>query len=487
MLERVGIILQQNCRLNTEKKVLIGVSGGPDSLCLLDLISRLGYPLVVAHFNHRLRPESEAEAQQVAQAARVLGVPFQLGSANVREYAEQHSLSIEEAARILRYQFLFQQAAETGAQAVAVAHNADDQVETILMHLLRGSGLSGLRGMIFRALPNHWSNKIPLVRPLLSNWRSEIEAYCLERGLQPVVDASNQDISYFRNRLRHELIPYLEGYNPEIKQVFWRTGEVLSGDEEIIQFATRKAWDESLMERGDGFVAFLRSTLLLQLPGVQRQVIRMAIGSLRPGLRDIDFETVERARKWLLNPPVTGRGNLAAGLHLSFEEDLVWLAEREADLPVVDWPQMACKATSLESIPLVIPGYLKLMDGWILISEFLFNSDPMDPSFQENREPFQAWANADELELPLTVRCRRSGDRFEPLGMDGHSVNLAEWMVNVRIPRRAREAWPLVCSGDHILWVAGVRLSHRYRLTPGTNKILHLQLLIPVQRNLMGL
>src|SRR5512146_2662668 len=152
----------RSCLLDREKPLIVGVSGGPDSLCLLDGLARLRFLLIAAHFDHRLRPESGQDAEVVRQAAESLGVQFALGSADVSACARDERLSIEEAARLLRYRFLFEQARRFKAQAVAVGHTADDQVESVLMHLLRGAGLSGLKGMSYRAIVPEWDNEIPL-------------------------------------------------------------------------------------------------------------------------------------------------------------------------------------------------------------------------------------------------------------------------------------------------------------------------------------
>jgi len=150
MLARLPLVLQNYCRLDIKNPILLGVSGGPDSVCLLDLLSRLGYRIVVAHFNHRLRAEAHEEARRVGDLVDRMRVPFVVGSQDVARYAQIKGLSIEEAAREARYKFLFEQAERLHVQAVMVGHTADDQVETVLMHLLRGAGLDGLQGMAYR-------------------------------------------------------------------------------------------------------------------------------------------------------------------------------------------------------------------------------------------------------------------------------------------------------------------------------------------------
>ncbi|HEY2979690.1 MAG TPA: tRNA lysidine(34) synthetase TilS, partial [Anaerolineales bacterium] len=218
MLEKIESILQSACHLERGRLIVVGVSGGPDSLCLLHLLHQAGYPLLVAHFNHQIRPEAGDEAGAVEQFAARLGLRCVVGSADVSAHAQKNGLSIEEAARALRYGFLFEQARQAGAQAVAVGHTADDQVETVLMHFLRGAGLNGLQGMGYRTILRTFDSAIPIVRPLLGIWREEVLAYCTTYGLQPHFDRSNASPEYLRNRLRHTLIPVLESYNPKFRE-----------------------------------------------------------------------------------------------------------------------------------------------------------------------------------------------------------------------------------------------------------------------------
>ncbi|MCJ7625136.1 MAG: tRNA lysidine(34) synthetase TilS, partial [Anaerolineaceae bacterium] len=210
-------IIREECKLQGDQPILVGVSGGPDSLCLLDVLDRMQYSLIIAHFDHNLRSNSGKEAQIVKKISIARNLPFVHDKKDVLRFAAEENLSIEEAARITRYRFLFEQAKKFSAQAIAVGHTADDQVETVLMHLLRGTGLSGLTGMTYRSHLTKWDPEIPVVRPLIGIWKEEILSYCFERNIKPVIDESNQDVKYLRNRLRHELMPYLERYNPKIK------------------------------------------------------------------------------------------------------------------------------------------------------------------------------------------------------------------------------------------------------------------------------
>jgi tRNA(Ile)-lysidine synthase len=399
-------------------------------------------------------------------------VPFVLKVVDVAEFAEKKSLSVEEAARVVRYRFLFEEAVYWEAQAVAVGHTADDQVETVLMHLLRGAGLEGLQGMKTWQLPNAWSTEIPLVRPLLFLWREETEAYCQQRGLQPVIDPSNLEKSYLRNRLRLELLPALETYNPRIKENLIRMAETLKGDQQVLEQAVTAAWQTCLCQAGAGFTAFDKEKFRAQLVGIQRRLLRYAMEAQRPGLRDLGFDTVERAIQWIHKPETVGQVDLVVGLRLFIEGEWIWIAAWEADLPGMGWPQIK---KGSEPIRLSLPGKTELADEWQVCAEEAKAGDLSQQAF-ENTDPYQAWLDADQVAGELAVRCRRPGDQIKPLGLDGHTVKISDLMINVKMPRRARAGWPLVCLGDEVIWVPGYATSHISRVRKGTQRIYHLWL-----------
>ena len=471
MLENLKQILQDECQLDLDRPVVVGVSGGPDSLCALDVLDRSGYPVIVAHFNHKLRSEADADAVTIQHLANQRDLRFMLGEGEVGVRAEQESESIEEAARNERYCFLFNCAEEVGAQAVVVGHSADDQVETVLMHLLRGTGMSGLSGMKTRALPNAWSDHIPLVRPLLGIWRRQILTYCRERGFDPLIDVSNQDMTYFRNRLRHELIPYLESYNPAIRKLIWRTAEVMRGEMDLVDQMVDAVWQDCLLMQGDGYIA-INSLCCRQQPlSVQRHIIRRAIASLRPGLRDIGFEAVERALNYLSSSKSYAEVDLISGLKLISEPGRIWIAEWEAEIPTDEWPQVIEETCYLE-----IGGIVNLHAGWQLSAERESENTMKHRQTWEAGNPYQVRVDLSRIHWPLLVRSRKGGDRLQPFGMDGHSLKLSDFMINEKLPRRAREGWPLVCSGEKIVWVSGYRLAHPFRVTETTTGVVNLKL-----------
>lgn len=465
MLERLTSVCRDDCQLQPDALILAAVSGGPDSLCLLDVLRRLGYPLVVAHYDHSLRAESAADAAAVQSLAESFSLPFVTERGDVPGLAAREKLSIEEAARLARYRFLFAQARALGVQAVAVGHTADDQVETVLMHLLRGSGLSGLKGMTHRVFLPAWDEQIPLVRPLLGVWRSEVEDYCANRGLAPLEDASNRNTTYFRNRLRHELIPTLREYNPQVKEVLWRTAQVLSADYALVEQAAGLAWQACLVGQGPGFVSLSLSAFRRLETALRRAVLRRAVACLRPALRDLDFEAVERGAAFALNPPATRRMDFIQRLNLSVEGDLLTLAEWGVEPPVEDYPQIEPG----RQLILPVPGEVALDSGWILRAEI---TDPPAPGEHGGSE--HAWLAAAALVDSLQVRTPRPGDRFQPFGMEGRSVKLSDFWINQHLPRSARAGWPLVFSGETLAWVPLYRPAHPFRLQSPGERCVHL-------------
>ncbi|MBN2148182.1 MAG: tRNA lysidine(34) synthetase TilS [Anaerolineales bacterium] len=458
--------------MTPENLTVVGVSGGADSLCLLDMLYRLGYTIAAAHLDHGLRAEAASDAQAVRRVSEALRVPFVLEQVNTAEYAAQQGFSIEEAARVLRYQFLFAQAEKLNAQAVAVAHTADDQVETVLLHLLRGSGLAGLRGMLFYTLPNAWSKQIPLVRPLLGVWREEVLAYCQVGDLHPLEDATNQDPVFLRNSLRHRLIPYLETYNPAMRRSLHRMAYLLAGDYALIEELVKQTWAKAILQQGDGYVGLDVLVLRELSPALLRHLLRHGIATHRPGLRDIDAAAIQRGVDFILQPARTQQCDLIAGLRMALDGDILWLATWEADLPLGDWPAVPRG----QYLHLDVPGLLSLPGSWYLHAEVVDCDRETLHQAAANEDRYQTWLDADRLNLPLLVRGRVAGDRMQPLGLEGHTKKISDLMIDVKIPYRARKSWPLVCSGEEILWVPGYRSAHALGLQQSTRRAMRLWL-----------
>ncbi len=332
MLENIGTILTDKCGLTRDRPLIAGVSGGPDSLCLMNVLRKAGYRIIVAHFNHKLRPDADADANIVEQTAARLNIASVIQSGDVRAFADAEKLSIEESARIMRYRFLMEQARHFHAQAVAVGHTADDQVETVLMHFIRGAGLAGLKGMNYRTVIKMFDPEIPIVRPLLDMWREETIVYCGANGFRPRLDPSNASLDFFRNRLRHLLIPTLESYNPRFREVLWRTSRSLAGDFEILSELLDEIWKECAVQETAEFIAFHVTALSKQSLGLQRNLIRRAMEHLRPDSADVNYAALERASNFIADSPQRSRTNLPGDLHLLREGMLIYVVAGDANV-----------------------------------------------------------------------------------------------------------------------------------------------------------
>jgi tRNA(Ile)-lysidine synthase len=497
MLPQARQIIRRYQLISSDDTVIVGVSGGPDSLCLLHVLQTLApecaVQLHVAHLHHGLRgAEADADATFVAEMAASSGLPCTVDQADVIALAAQAGTSLEEAAREARYAFLGRLAAQIGAQAVAVGHNADDQAETVLMHFLRGSGLAGLRGMQLKSpLPgtksatsnNPLTTQAParrangeslvLIRPLLFASRAAILSYCADQGLQPRYDRSNEDTTIFRNRLRHELLPLLEGYNPQIRRILSNTAAVLADDHELLHANLLASWPDVVRRAGaDQLVLDLAAWRTLPT-ALQRSVLREAVQRLRASLRNVNFVHVDNAL-WLLREGSVGdRMTLPAGLELVLGYDCFAIGSEGVELPVNDLPQL-----DMEWAALAVPGTTSLA-GWQVESALLAPAD-LPVGWQDNADPWQAWLDADALGHAPALRTRREGDRFQPLGMAGHSKLLAELFTNAKIPTPARDRWPLlVTAAGAIAWVCGLRVDERAKITPATQQVLHVRLRRP--------
>lgn len=472
MFDTIESILQESCGLTRDRLVIAGVSGGPDSLCLLGLLRDAGYKVIVAHFNHKLRSDSDVDANAVEQAASRMNFASVIESGDVREYARREKISIEEAARNMRYQFLFQQARRSGAQAVAVGHTADDQVETVLMHFVRGAGLTGLKGMHYRTILPVFDEEIPVVRPLLDLWREETVVYCAAKGYRPRIDPSNESLDFFRNRVRNLLIPSLETYNPRFKEAVWRTAQSLSADHDLLDAIVDDSWKMCVVRETTDFISFDLISLTKQPLGLQRHLLRRAMELVRPDGLDAGFAVLERATTFIREGR-NHRVDLVGGLQLLRDGSLLHLLTNETSLPLERWPQLPVDS---QTIALKIPGVIELPGGWKLTCERWDRPTLALEQARSNDNPYQVWLDASGISDALELRTKQDGDRFEPLGMDGHEVKLSDFFINNKLPQRARDRFPLLCVGEKVAWVPGYRPSHAFRLTDRTRQALYFSL-----------
>jgi tRNA(Ile)-lysidine synthase len=479
-----------------KETVVVGVSGGADSVCLLHVLAkwrqRLGIRLHVAHLNHQIRGvESQADSEFVSDLAGSLGIPITIDSQDVAAYRTERKSSLEEAARELRYAFFAGVAREVGARRIAVGHTRDDQVETILMHIIRGTGVAGLSGLapcsplahdsLGMSLPAQASSvakaqrtSLLVIRPLLDTTRQETADYCQEHQLNPHVDSSNLLPSFFRNRLRLHLLPMLRQYNPNIDQALLRLADIANEDNAFIEQQASGLWDE--VARQENKAIYLNKKQLAGLPiALQRHLLRVAVARLVGDVRDIEATHIEAARS-LLDKSAGKMSVLPHDLICQggYDELVISSTARQSQLPPCPFPPLP------DELHLKVPGKTTF-SGWNMLASTVrdhvgsrTSGGAKSTRGKTHQADLVAHFDLQKTGTNLWVRRRRTGDRFQPLGMNVPK-KLHEFMVDAKIPRSWRGRIPIVCSPQQIIWVVGWRIDDRVKLAKGSKEILRLE------------
>ena len=438
-------------------RVLVAVSGGPDSVALLHLLVRLApelrLDLGLAHFDHGLRGEdSRADADSVSDLARRLGLPCHQGRGPVRDAARRDQVSLQMAARKLRLRFFQETRRRHGYARLALGHTADDQVELFWLRLLRGAGLEGLKGM-WPATPEG------LVRPLLSVGKAVLLAWLEQETLPYRLDASNLSRAYLRNRVRLDLLPFLtRGYNPRLAQTIWRTQRLLQDDERLLAREAAAAWDRVAERLVDDCFALDLNRFFRLEQALQKRVLRAGVARLGANLT-------------LTAPQVAALMALAGGersgglISLGEKGETVQVARAGAVLHIMKaLPDPPREATRLPDGPAEVDSPAGWR--WQISRRAHRPGDPWPP-------PEVAWLNPARVSLPLTVRGWRAGDRFWPQGAPGPK-KLQDFLVDAKIPRWLRPHIPLVAAAGEIVWVAGVRIAAPVKLLPDGREALEI-------------
>jgi tRNA(Ile)-lysidine synthase len=462
LAQRVLEFIQEHHLAAEGEKLLVAVSGGPDSVCLLHILVNLQKELKVklhlAHLNHQLRgADSEADAEYVADLALKLGIPATIEKREVKSYQARERLSLEEAAREVRYSFLAEVAQSISADRSAAGHTRDDHIETILMHLVRGTGTRGLRGLQPYTEWKSKTGRLIIIRPLLEVSHQETEDYCRQYKLMPRLDTSNLSLSPLRNRIRQQLLPLLESYNPRVTKALLRTGRIAGDDIEFLDKESARLCDEIAQEQEKAIV--LDREGFDQLPAtLKRYLLRASVEKLLGSAKDVEMRHIEEMMSLVTKQ---------AGKRLSLPQGLVFSIEYNQYRLTSDLTSLSPFPTLGDEVPLKIPGQTSL-PGWHIEASII------DRERMTKEDDFIAYLDLGKTGDKLTARPRRRGDRFQPLGLN-QSKKVGEFMIDAKIPQAWRENIPIVCSPEQIVWVVGWRIDERVKVTDNTKQILRLQ------------
>ena len=465
--DRVAENLKEKCGIKIQDKIVLGFSGGADSICLLDILHKLGFEVVVAYFNHQLRSSVEKEVQFVKRVVEKYKFDFKLGTGDVNNFAKKTHKGIEETGRSFRYQFLMKLASDTNSSSVMVAHHADDQVETILMNLIRGTGLNGLIGMDYVSY-GEFSKSIPIVRPLLDVWKNEIMSFCEDNDLTFIIDETNIDEVYTRNSIRASLIPFLEKYNPNFKQGLIRMRGILHDDHAFITQYSEKTIEDVIHLQKTNFVEINIRTLKQYHPSVQRYIINGLLRDYFNIGKKKSFGLIENIRKVLVREITSHYSRLLKDLQVIVEKDRGYLLTNTNDLESEGGLELENDIAEV-----AIPGFTPINQNWRLISVVL-PIDEVREIFKKNETNYSAFLDADFAEEKIIMRKWQAGDRYEPLGLSGHSMKLSDFWINKGFPKRYRKDWPLIISNEKLIWIPGFQPAFDVRITESTKHVLKL-------------
>jgi tRNA(Ile)-lysidine synthetase, N-terminal domain/tRNA(Ile)-lysidine synthetase, C-terminal domain len=457
MIKKVKKTIERYELIKKGDRLVAAVSGGPDSTALLvalaQIASFLDFSIIVSHFNHGLRGDRSDEDEKYSQElAKKMGLIFVSGKMDqgLRKKGE----SPEEFYRQQRYQFLNKVLEDYSAQKIALGHNIQDQAETILLNLLRGSGLEGLRGI----LPIREGK---FIRPLIDVSRTEIIAFLNETGISYCQDNSNESDIYLRNKIRGKLIPYLkEEFNPKIEENLVQMAQILRQDDEYIRDSVQKAMKSTYIQNQTDRISLNIEYVKGLAPAIRSRLLKKILESLNPEKNGFSFVNIKVLEKLLQAKESGKRISLPLGIEAKREYDNLILTRDKSCYNQVDY-----------EYPLSIPGTVHVKETNRTISIEKISRDKMDLCCKN-----KVYLDLDKIKQPFVLRNRKDGDRFQPLGMKGQQ-KIKSLFINQKIPRRKRNEIMLLVDQNSVIWIENMHLSDRVKISPQTINILSLEMI----------
>ena len=450
--------------------ILVGVSGGPDSIALLhglfELKQELGLKLAIAHLNHSARgQESDSDAEFVKNLGETLQLETLIEKLDVKAYQEKTKSSFQEAARHLRLEFFQETMSHVGAHKIALGHTLDDQAETVLINLLRGSGLKGVGGMS--------PVRYPYVRPLFYCSRPEVIDFLKTRQISYRNDSSNEKTDYLRNRIRLELIPFLqEKYNPKVVENLFEASQVFRADDDCLRTLEDREFERIVSTSGKSEVLSMNIESFEELSlALKRRVIRKGILHVKGDLRKISFFHIQETLRLFDKAEKGKKIDLPGELQVLCLGDRVEF-KRIQRMETRILMDEECRVSDDWVRSLAIPGETWVEESGLTLKAEII--DPVSTAFSGDQGN-QAFLDFEKTGGKISVRFFQAGDRLQPLGMKG-TKKLKSLFIDEKVPQEIRATIPILTTEDNdIIWVYGKRIAHAYRVTPGTNKVLFIK------------
>jgi tRNA(Ile)-lysidine synthase len=441
--------------LSSGDKVVVAFSGGIDSTALIYILNslsgKLKIKLFAAHLDHQIRgKDADGDASFAKRTSDKLGIPCFVEKFDVPGFARQEKLNLEDAARRIRYEFLERIAAKTGANKIALAHTADDNIETFLMRLIRGTGMKGLEG-----IP---PVRDKIIRPMIELYRSEIEQYLSSKKITARIDKTNYETKYLRNRVRRDLIPALESYNPKIRKTLVRAIDAANTIQDFVESKVKEAFKKVVSLKTNDEIRIDIKEFLKTDPMLKGEVLRQAIGAVKKDLVDISLVHIDD----IIDQLEKKRAEVdLPGIYVMVNKGMLSISRQR--------PQKSKPAQFMRKLE--IPGEIRDESGGIIIEADLMDSVPLSELHAKN--PYQAFLDYDKIAKPLIVRNRREGDAYSPLGLKGRK-KLQDIFVDEKVDIDERDSIPVVEDGNKIVWVVGYRMAEETKVTPKTKKVVKL-------------
>ncbi len=444
--------------------VLVAVSAGPDSTALLHALAQLrpvfSLRLRAVHIHHGIRGrEADRDARAAGSLARKLKLPFSLRKVDAPAYASKRKLSLETAARELRYAALGAAAKRCRADRIATGHTLDDQAETVLLNLLRGAGPRGLAG-----IPPVRGR---IIRPLLGVSRAEVERYLKDQGLSYRLDRSNADLAHTRNQLRHRIMPALKRIQPAVVPHLAALAEIMRDEDTFVSQQAEAALASVTSCRGNERIALRLDAFAAQPTALQRRLLRLALAHIKGDGLDLELERVEAVLMLALSGRTGAVIELPEGIRAERAYGELVIRRCTSDAPCALSTRQS-RISDPRQWALPVPGDLSIPDLGVRLTATLSRSKKLPTKANA------ALLDADAIQTPLLVRARRPGDRFRPTGMRA-ATKLQDFLVNAKVPRAERDRIPLVLSVGRIVWVVGHRVSEDAKVTGETRRTVRLE------------